>query len=60
MPLQIGLLCEGVLTEGALVVLAFVVNIPHMSLQVGRDGEGSLTEGTGVWLFSGVGPENKA
>ena len=54
-PVQVGLLSEAPVAEGAPVGLLLVVNVPHMALQVGRDGEGTLAAVAFVRLFTGVG-----
>ena len=54
-PVQVGLLSKAPVAEGAPVGLLLVVNVPHMALQVGRDGEGTLAAVAFVRLFTGVG-----
>ena len=54
-PVQVGLLSEAPVAVGAPVGLLLVVNVPHVALQVGRDGEGTLAAVAFVRLFTGVG-----
>ena len=56
-PIKIGLLTEASLAQVTLVRLLLVVDVPHVSLKVGGDGETALTELALVWLLACVRPQ---
>ena len=42
-PVEVGLLAEGAVAQAAAVRLLLVVDVPHVALKVGGDGEAALT-----------------
>ena len=56
-PVQVGLLPEAAVAERALEGLLLVVDVPHVPLEVGRDGEGPLAVLALVRLLPGVRPQ---
>ena len=54
-PIQVGLLPETAVAQWTLERLLFVVDIPHMALQVGGDGEAALAVFALVGLLARVG-----
>ncbi len=57
MTIEVGLLAEATLAEGALVRLLLVVNVPHVTLEVRRDAEAPLAVLALVGLLASVGPQ---
>ena len=51
---EVGLLSKTAVTERAPEGLFLVVDVPHVTLEIGGDGETSLAIFTFVGLFSGV------
>ena len=54
MPLKISLLAEAAFAQRTLERLLFIVDIAHMALQIGGDGERSLAVLALVWLLARV------
>ena len=53
-PIEVGLLTEAPLAEGTLEGSFFVVDVPHVALQVAGYAEGTFTVLALVRLFAGV------
>jgi len=54
---EVGLLTKASLAQVTLVRLLLVVDVPHVALKVGGDGEAALTELALVWLLACVRPQ---